>query len=164
MQFSLCISDMGYRYPVSDLSCDVQRSISDQRSLRHGACSEQQQKTGASWRQARVRGLRQEVHTEKELKTSPVLCTPRWWCKKIWVRALFKGLHAKMSSQDSYYYCACNDWCLKISLWHLFQEIHCKEQPEKAHGDISLALKRYILVHRARRACWLEHVSIFGLM
>ena len=46
--------DMGY--PVSDLLHDVQRPISDQRSLRHGACSEQQ-KTRASQRQIRVRGL-----------------------------------------------------------------------------------------------------------
>ena len=108
------LTDINCRYPVPDLLHDVQRPINDQRSLRHRACSERrQQKTGASWRQARVRGLRQEVHTEKELKTSPVLCTPRWWCKKIWVRALFKGLHAKMSSQDSYYYCLCTSCTYK---------------------------------------------------
>ena len=105
MQFSLCISDMGYRYPVSDLSCDVQRSISDQRSLRHGACSEQQQKTGASWRQARVRGLRQKVYTEKEPQTSSKYFSWRGWCWKLSVCCLLLRDEAQGWSQKALVTC-----------------------------------------------------------
>ena len=39
--FLLCCAGMAAGYPVPDLPHDVQRPISDQRSLRHGACSQQ---------------------------------------------------------------------------------------------------------------------------
>ena len=66
-------------YPVPDLSHDVQRPISDKRPLRYGACAEQRQQTRASWRQARVRGLRQEVYGETPPEASFVDCPWCWW-------------------------------------------------------------------------------------
>ena len=100
------LTDINCRYPVPDLLHDVQRPINDQRSLRHRACSERrQQKTGASWRQARVRGLRQKVYTEKEPQTSSKYFSWRGWRWKLSVWRLLLRDEAQGWSQKALVTC-----------------------------------------------------------
>ena len=85
--FLLCCAGMAAGYTVSDLPHDVQRPISDQRSLRHGARTRTQH-----WTTSRVWSLRQEVYTKTPSKDSSVDGSWCRWREDLWMQRLFKGL------------------------------------------------------------------------
>ena len=65
-------------HPVSTLSDNVQRPISTQRSLRHGAQAITAS-TRASWSKAPVWGLRQKVHKIRQHVQAHENCSRCWW-------------------------------------------------------------------------------------
>ena len=81
-------------HPMSDLLHDVRRPISDQRSLRHGACTKTT-KWGTIW----VWSLREEVYSEKQPDQAPVHCTWCWWRQDLPVWHLLSSVQSQTSSK-----------------------------------------------------------------
>ena len=130
------VLDLGTEYPVSDLLHDVQWFSSDQRSLRHGACSEQQQ-TRASWRQIRVRGLRPEVYKERPLENTPVNGSWCWWRQDLPVWRLLSGVQRERRSYQTLKHSACHWWRQDLPLWRLLAGVQGEIESRSSHEHLS---------------------------
>ena len=108
-------------HPMSALSDDVQRPISDQRSLRHGARSDQHQSaaaatTRASWRQVPVWRLWQKIYTGRQHACALENCSRCWWRQDLPVWPLSQGLYSKEQLKDTHG-SSSRCWCQDLSVW-----------------------------------------------